>query len=307
MKLTRPACLATLCLSLLCTFSTWTAPALGETASTATKAPATLERRLQEVRFTSRAYRTFLGDTAVLTCLFLADQDPACQASPPVGTVGKIYDTTGRNRFTIMGKTAKARQFILDIENVTWNDVGFYQCQVNCGEKAWRAKTRLHVDVFYHQPTTSWWRADNGSLSVSCAGTGFPRGKFEWLNDTGLTTETATKIDRLWHINSTMFVPHPDPDLTAYFCILSVRGSREFDLGVVNIEDMTLTPEPEAAAVRAARAEQPPSHDEDSSDEEEYSTPLIIIIILACLLVALVLRCLCALCPCPCCCRIPAV
>lgn len=279
--------------------STYCTPALLTDATT--PSDALPKKRLpQDIRFTSRSYRAYMGSFVALTCLFFADGDPACLASPPVGTVGKVG--TVNSGFTVQGMTAKSRQFILEIDNVSRSDAGFYECRVTCGEKIWTAETRLRVDVRYGQPTTSWWRADNGSLTVSCAGTGFPRGQLEWLNSTGLTTQDATLTDGLWHLNSTMFIPFPDPQITAYFCVLSVWGSGEFDLGVVNVVDQpTDGPEGEVSGAAVAARQTIPADDE--GEEERENLPLIIIVVLACLLLGLLLRCFCAIWPCLCCCR----
>lgn len=253
------------------------------------------------VSFTSRTYRTFEGGAAVLTCVFLEDHDPACVTSSPTGTIQKIprLDSLGS---TYNDQTTTLRQWTLDITNVTRRDAGFYQCVVTCGQKMWTAVTRLRVYVQYNEPTTTWWYTQNGSLAVSCAASGYPRGLFEWLNSTGLTTESATFSNRLWHLNSTMLIPEPDPKTTDYYCILTVWSSGDFELGVVHVTETLDQLTVRRSIGRRAATEDDP---DDQDDSEGFTVPLILLLVLCCIFLGLLLKCLCSIFPCLCCCRIP--
>lgn len=254
------------------------------------------------VSFTSKSYRAFEGSAAVLTCVFSEDHDPACVSSPPTGTIQKLTRLNSIKSNYNEGEES-LRQWTLDIVNVSRSDAGFYQCLVKCGSKMWTAVTRLRVDVQYNEPTTSWWRAENGSLTVSCASSGFPRGLFEWLNSTGLTTETATIHNKLWHLNSTMFIPQPNPEVSAYYCILTVWGSGDFELGRVDVKTQSSdepTSSPSSRSVERREADE-----DDPEDSEDFTVPLILILVLCFIFLGLLLRCLCTIWPCLCCCRIP--
>lgn len=253
------------------------------------------------VSFTSGTYKAFEGSAAVLTCIFLEDHDPACVTSSPTGTIQKLPSLNSIGS-TYNDQTANLRQWTLEITNVSRSDAGFYQCVVTCGQKMWTAVTKLRVYVHYSDVTTTWWYTQNGSLAVSCAASGYPRGMFEWLNSTGLTTESATKSNRLWHINSTMLITEPDPKTTDYYCVLTV-SSGDFDIGVVHAKSETLDqPITRRSMGRRAAAEDDP---DDQDDSKGFTVPFILILVLCCIFLGLLLKCLCNILPCLCCCRIP--
>lgn len=259
----------------------------------------TLNSNYSGVSFTSKSYRAFEGSAAVLTCVFSEDHDPACVSSPPTGIIEKLTRPNSIE-YNYNEGTESLREWTLDIVNVSRRDAGFYQCLVKCGSKVWTAVTRLRVDVHYNEPTTSWWRTENGSLTVSCASSGFPRGLIDWLNSTGITTETATIHNKLWHLNSTMFVPHPNPEVSAYYCILTVWGSGDFELGRVNVE--TQSPD---QSTSSRSVERRAANEDDPDDSEGFTVPLILMLVLCFIFLGLLLRCLCTIWPCLCCCRIP--
>lgn len=264
----------------------------------------TPEIRHAGLSFTSWHYRAFAGSSVELTCVFFDDHDPACGTSPPTGTIEKLARRRPikPTKSIYVEKIDDVREWTMRIDNVSRSDAGFYQCIVSCGEKMWRAVTKLSVDVQYKNPNTSWWRAENGSLTVSCAYSGFPKAVIGWLNSTGITTHNSTLYHRLWYLNSTMFVPNPDPKTSAYYCILISSGG-DFDIGTVKIQTQTQNKISSGRSMGRRAAEE-----DDQEDSEGFTTVSLILILTVCfIMLGLLLKCLCNMWTCLCCCRIPMV